>query len=187
MSNDNSSAIARPYAKAVFELAFEARALAKWSNLLAVGAAVAEDAAFARLLNSPHVTAAQLGDIVVDVVGQTLSKDGGGLDEQGKNLLRVIAENRRLGVLPQISAEYELMRAQAENTVDVSVTSAAALDESQLRTYADALKKRLKREVRLHPAVDASLLGGAILRANDLVIDGSLRGQLDRLRTELTS
>jgi len=186
MSNDSNSAAARPYAKAVFELAFADKALAKWSNVLEVGALVAQDAGFARLLDSPHVTPAQLADTLIDIAAQALSKDGG-LDEQGRNLFRVLAENRRLDLLPQLAAEYGRLRAEAENTVDVSVASAAPLNDAQLRAYAEALTRRLKREVRLHPTVDPSLLGGAILRADDLVIDGSLRGQLDRLRTELTS
>lgn len=182
----SNSTAARPYAKAVFELAFAGRSLAQWSKVLALSALVAEDKQFAGLLDSPRVTPQQLAEALIDIVTQALAKDGGGsLDEQGKNLLRLLAEYRRLGALPQIAAEFEQMRADSENTVDVSVASAAPLNDAQLRAYSEALTKRLKREVRLHPTVDPSLMGGAILRANDLVIDGSVRGRLERLRSEL--
>jgi len=104
-----------------------------------------------------------------------------------QNFVRVLAENHRLLLLPEILAHFEVMRAEVENTVDVEVISAVKLDAGQAEKLAAALNTRLKRRVNMHNTVDASLLGGAVIHAGDLVIDGSLKGRLERLRTELTS
>lgn len=172
--------IARPYAKAVFELALGQKQLGLRSEALGLAAAVVADERVRRLLTSPHVTTEQLADLVIDIVGSKL-------DEEGRNFIRVLAANRRLGFLPEIAALYDKLKAAEENTVEVSVTSAVTLDKELQQKFARALSARLKREVRLHCDVDSTLLGGAVLRADDLVIDGSLRGRLERLSAELTS
>lgn len=171
--------IARPYAKAVFELALGQKDLGLWSETLGRAAAVVTDERVHRLLTSPHVTTEQLADLVIGVVG-------GKLGEEGSNFIRVLAANRRLGFLPEIAAIYDKLKAAEENTVEVSVTSAVALDKELQQQFARALSARLKRDVRMHCNVDSTLLGGAVLRADDLVIDGSLRGRLERLSAELT-
>jgi F-type H+-transporting ATPase subunit delta len=104
-----------------------------------------------------------------------------------QNFVRVLAENHRLVLLPEIAAHYEIARAQVENTVDVEVVSAVALDAAQAEKLKQALSTRLRRQVRMRNSVDASLLGGAVIRAGDLVIDGSLKGHLERLGTALAS
>jgi F-type H+-transporting ATPase subunit delta len=172
------STIARPYAKALFELALGDRKLDVWSQALAIAAAVVADVRVKKLLTSPHLTTDQLADLLIDICGKAL-------DAEGQNFIRVLAANRRLGLLPEISTIYEKLKAESEKVVDVTVTSAAPLSAEQQRSYADALRKRLNSEVRLHCEIDPALVGGAILRADDLVIDGSLRGRLERLTTEL--
>ena len=171
--------IARPYAKAAFESARQHRALESWSKVLATASSVVQDERVARLLSSPKVKPEQLSGLIGDIAG-------GDLDEQTRNFLATLASNRRLGLLPEIASMYEALRAEAENTADVQVVSAVALDEAQKQRLAQALKKRLKREVRLHCEVDASLIGGAIVRAGDFVIDGSLKARLDRLAVEMS-
>ena len=170
--------IARPYAKAAFEYARERNTFARWSELLATASAVVADSSVERLLTSPRVTPGQLVDLIADIAG-------GSLDDSGKNFLNTLAQNRRLGLLPEIAAMYETLRAEIEQIADVHVTSAAALSEAQRARLTTALKQRLRREVRLHESVDASLIGGAIVRSGDLVIDGSLKSGLDRLAVEL--
>ncbi len=170
--------IARPYARAAFAYAQEHSALAKWSELLGNAAAVVADERVARLLSSPRVTPAQL----VDLIGEV---SGGSLDEQSRNFLSTLAQNRRLSLLPEIAATYEVLRAEVENIADVQITSAVALTDAQRERLASALRKRLKREIRLHCDVDPSLVGGAIVRSGDLVIDGSLKSGLERLASEL--
>ena len=104
----------------------------------------------------------------------------------GQNFIGLLADNDRLAYLPEIAMEFEHLRAEAEKIVDVDVTSAIALDEPQQQKIAAAMRERLGRNVRLHCEIDESLLGGAVVRAGDLVIDGSLRGRLDRLAGALT-
>ena len=170
--------IARPYARAAFDFARGQDALASWSGMLAAAAQVAADPQVEPLLSSPHVTTAQLVGLIADAA-----------TAQGpaRNFLEVLAENRRLGLLPEIAAQFEELRTEVENVVDVEVVSAMDLDGAQQARLAQALKGRLGREVRMHTRIDASLIGGAIVRAGDLVIDGSLKGRLERLASEMTA
>jgi F-type H+-transporting ATPase subunit delta len=171
--------IARPYAKAAFAHARDAGAFAAWSDGLGFAAAVVADARVAALTKSPRVTAQALAAFITEVAG---SRFPAGL----ANFVGVLAENHRLLLLPEIAAQFEVLRAEVENTVDVSVVSAFALDDAQRAKLAAALAKRFGRTVRLENTVDPALLGGAVVRAGDLVIDGSLKGRLQRLTTELT-
>lgn len=175
--------IARPYAKAAFESARQHGALERWSTVLATASSVVQDERVARLLSSPRVKPDELSGLIGEIASQ--SNSGVALDEQTRNFLATLAGNRRLALLPEIASMYEALRAEAENTADVQVVSAVALDDAQKQRLAAALKKRLKREVRLHCEVDASLIGGAIVRAGDFVIDGSLQARLDRLSVEM--
>jgi F-type H+-transporting ATPase subunit delta len=168
--------LARPYAKAAFEAARDSNALANWSQMLAAAASTVADGRVVKLLSSPRVQPSDLVELIAEASGA---------DEHGRNFLNTLAQNRRLGVLPEVAAIYEELRAEIENVTDVHVTSAVQLDESQRRRLAAALKKRLKREVRLHCAVDAALIGGAVVRAGDFVIDGSLKARLERLASQI--
>lgn len=171
--------IARPYAKAVFEYAQEHKSFERWSQLLAAGAAVAADERIGRLLTNPRVKPEDLVALVGDAAG-------GALDEPGKNFLSMLAQNRRLGLLPEIAAQFEALRAEVENVADVRIISAIELNDAQRERFAAALKTRLKRDIRLHCEVDPTLIGGAIVRAGDFVIDGSLRARLERLSGAMT-
>jgi F-type H+-transporting ATPase subunit delta len=172
--------IARPYAKAIFALARKANTLGPMATALTRAAEVVADPRMRSLIGSPHVTPAQLAEIVTDIAGQ-------GLDEAGRNFVALLAQNRRLGFLPEIVALFEQMKAEVENAVDVEVVAATTLSPEQESRYVAALQKKLGRQVRLHTRIDESLLGGAVLRAGDLVIDGSIKGRLERLATELTA
>lgn len=172
--------IARPYAKAAFEYARDSHAFAAWSAGLSAARDIVADPRVAPLTKSPAWTASDLAELIGEAAGDKL-------DAGMRNFVRVLAENRRLPLLPEISVHYEAMRAEVENTVDVEVISAIELDAAQRDKLTRALAARLKREVHMRNAVDASLLGGAVLRAGDLVIDGSLKGRLERLATELAS
>jgi F-type H+-transporting ATPase subunit delta len=172
--------IARPYAKAAFHSARQHNAFERWSELLATASSAVHDERVAKLLSSPRVTPEQLTGLIADIAG-------GEQDEQTRNFLATLASNRRLALLPEIASMYEALRAEAENVTDVQVVSAVQLNDAQKQRLAAALKTRLKREVRLHCEVDESLLGGAVVRAGDFVIDGSLKARLDRLAVEMSS
>jgi F-type H+-transporting ATPase subunit delta len=172
--------IARPYAKAAFDYARQANAFADWSQALVVCAQIGADPRVEALIKDPELTPAQIADFIIDVGGAKLAPPV-------QNFVRVLAANRRLLLLPEIAAHYEAMRAEVENTVDVQVISAVTLDAAQIEKLTQALHARLKRRVKMHNSVDAALMGGAVIRAGDLVIDGSLKGRLERLKTELVS
>jgi len=172
--------IARPYAKAAFGYARDANALAQWSEGLKAAAQIVADPRVAPLTKSPAWSAADLVGLITDVAGA-------GLDAGMQNFVRVLVENHRLLLLPEIVAHYEVLRSAVENTVDVEVVSAVPLDAAQADKLRAALSTRLKRKVRMQTSVDSTLLGGAVVRAGDLVIDGSLKGRLQRLATELGS
>jgi F-type H+-transporting ATPase subunit delta len=176
------STIARPYAKAAFRDASASGALAKWSTLLERAAAVAGDARVAALFGSPKVTPAQLGQLFIDVVGAD-----GGVDGGGRNFLQMLADNRRLGFLPEIARLFGQLKDEAEGLVDVQVTSATQIGAGEQQQITAALEKRFGRKVRVHTDVDAALIGGAVVRAGDLVIDGSIKSRLERLAYELTA
>jgi F-type H+-transporting ATPase subunit delta len=172
--------IARPYAKAVFALASSQKRLPQWSEALQLAASVVADERVAALIHSPKVTPAQLAEFIAGIGGKQF-------DEQAHNLLVTLADYRRLGFLPEIAAHYEQLRADAERTIDVTVTSAVELSTAQRDGFAAAMRKRLNREVRLHCEIDPTLLGGAVVRADDLVIDGSVRGSLTQLAAAAAS
>ncbi|MBI3574592.1 MAG: F0F1 ATP synthase subunit delta [Gammaproteobacteria bacterium] len=169
---------ARPYAEAVFALARAQDALPAWSGMLALAAAVAGDARIGQLASDPRVARARLLGLFLDICG-------GHLDTHGANFIRLLVENRRLNLLPEIATVYEGLRAEAEARVEATVTSAFSLEPAQLKVLEQGLQRRLGCAVHLTAAVDRSLVGGVVLRAGDLVIDGSVRGRLAALATEL--
>lgn len=169
---------ARPYAQAAFDVARAAGKLKNWSEWLSTAAALVGDARVRDLIGNPRVPKAQLQGFMLDALGAVL-------DQHGKNFIRLLMENRRLMLLPEIAALFEDNRAEAEGTLRVRVTSAETLSGEQQRTLAAALKKRFQREVVLHCDTDKNLIGGAIIRAGDRVIDGSARGKLQRLAQTL--
>jgi len=172
--------IARPYAKAAFACAREAGRLAEWSRWLANARAVVLSDEFQKLERSPGVSTEQLEALIAGICGADL-------DAQGQALLRLLTENGRLDFLPEIATRFKELEAEDGNIADVEIVSATALDERQKERLAAALRQRLRREVRLHCAVDPALVGGAVVRSGDMLIDGSLRGKLERLETELTA
>ena len=177
-----AATIARPYAKAAFMSARDSMVLPAWSKALQSGAGLVADARIADLLSNPKLTVNQVVSMFAGLGGGDAA-----VDARWQNFVRLLTQNKRLNVLPQIAAQYEMLRAQFENELDVQVTSAVPMNAEQQGSLAAALKKRFKRDVRLSTAVDPGLLGGAVIRAGDLVIDGSINGRLQRLASELAS
>ena len=172
--------LARPYAKAAFEYAQAHQQLANWSAMLGLAAAVSQDDTMQRVLKAPRLTSTEKATTFVEVCGDKF-------DAQVRNFLNIISENNRMELLPEIADMFELYKAEQEKSVDVDVTSAFALNDEQQDKLAKVLSARLGREVRLHAAEDASLIGGVVIRAGDLVIDGSVRGKLAKLAEALKS
>ena len=172
--------IARPYAKAAFQEAQGDKDLAPWSETLRAAATAVRDPRVHELLGSPSVSGEDLAQFVMGVTGPAL-------DEHRQNFFRMLAENHRLGFLPEISALFDEYKDEAESVIDVTVTSAGPIDGAQQQALSKALERKLKRTVRLHCDTDSTLIGGAVLRAGDTVIDGSLLSRLKRIAFELTA
>jgi len=172
--------IARPYAKAAFQEALADKDLPLWSDRLRAAATAVRDPRVHELLGSPSVSGEELAQFVMGVTGAAL-------DEHGQNFFRMLGENHRLGYLPEISTLFDDYKDEAESVIDVTVTSAAPIDSAQRQALSKALERKLKRTVRLHCATDSTLIGGAVLRAGDTVIDGSLLSRLKRIAFELTA
>lgn len=170
--------IARPYAQAAFLHASGQHQLKEWSEMLSLLVAIAGDPDMRPLIDSPHLTEQQLADLFIRIGGEHL-------DDKCANFVRVLADNRRLGMLADIGALYEIQRRDAEGMVHAELISAYPASEAQQATVVESLRRRLGREIELTCSTDAGLLGGAIIRAGDLVIDGSVRGKLERLGTAL--
>ena len=172
--------LARPYAKAAFEYAQAHQQLANWSAMLGLAAAVSQDDTMQRVLKAPRLTSKDKATTFVEVCGDKF-------DGSVSNFIHILAENDRLALLPHVSELFELLKAEQEKSIDVDVTSAFALNDEQQDKLAKVLSARLGREVRLHAAEDAALIGGVIIRAGDLVIDGSVRGKIAKLAEALKS
>ena len=171
--------VARPYAKAAFDFAVEHQNVDRWQDMLAFAAEVTKNEQMAELL-SGALAPETLAESFIAVCGEQL-------DENGQNLIRVMAENGRLNALPDVLEQFIHLRAVSEATAEVDVISAAALSEQQLAKISAAMEKRLSRKVKLNCKIDKSVMAGVIIRSGDMVIDGSVRGRLERLADVLQS
>ena len=205
--------LARPYAEAVYRLAHAGKSLKAWSEMLQLAAAVAADPQVAALVDNPRVPRERFVEFFLDICdahgsasvaggttpgmeeveprreqrSRTPGATGKRLDKDAANLVRLLSENHRLVLLPEIAALYEALRAQAEGRVEAEVISASAVSDAQLKDIAAALKKRLGRDIDLSTRIDPALIGGIVIRAGDLVIDGSVQGKLRALANHLNS
>ena len=169
-----NSTIARPYATAVFELAQETGQVEEWSAMLGLLGVLTSEKDMRQLITNPRVSRQQLQDLVFDVCGA-------GLSDLGRNLVKLLVGAGRLQYTANIKDQYEQMRAAAEGKVDVEVVTAYTLDQQQQDSIAEIMAGRLSKQVNIVTSVDESLIGGAIIRAGDSVIDASLSGPLDRI------
>lgn len=174
---DNAS-IARPYAKAVFDLAQQENAFDAWTAALEQLAVISNDADFSALVSDPRVEGAKVAELLTD-----LAKDS--LPEGGANLIKLLVQNDRVQSLVDINQQYTDLVAKANALVNADVITAKPLTEDQKSSLAAALEQRLGLRVQLEETVDADLIGGAIIKAGDMVIDGSAKGRIEKLTTAL--
>jgi F-type H+-transporting ATPase subunit delta len=172
------STVARPYAEAAFRLASAANALAKWSGMIGALAQVAEDRRVQAAIADPARSDAQAAGVFISILA-------GRLDGQAENFVRVLAENKRLELLPEIHLQYEVLKNEREGVIEAQVVSAFELTEAQVAELAQRLEKRTGRKVRTRVQVDKALIGGVKVVIGDKVIDGSARGQLAALENAL--
>ena len=168
------STLARPYAKAAFEFAVTANDLAAWSTQLSVVSAVAQIEKVQTILSSPSLTSEQQAQQFIDLCGDELSANA-------QNFIKVLAENKRLPLLPEISTLFEIFKSNREKSVDVEVATVFDLDEALQEKLASTLSSKLERDVNVQTVIDKDLIGGVVIRAADIVIDGSISGRLAKL------
>ena len=174
----DSTTIARPYAEATFAVAQEHKALGDWSDALGTLAAIVEDPQIADQVGNPNVSGETLRDLIFGVVGEGLTKEMQGL-------IRLLAANKRLMVLPDIARLFNQMKTAAEGLRHVEIISPFEVSPAEQQELIAALKTHFGSEVELSVEQDANLIGGIVIRAGDVVIDGSVRGKLDQLANEL--
>jgi len=170
--------IARPYAEAVFARARETEKQDLWSEMLGLLAAVVRSPEMSGLIANPKLSRKQIEELMLDI-------GGGRLSDEGQNLVKLLVRNDRLAVVPEITELYETLKRENQGKLQVKVRSAYALDKAHEKELAEALKAKLGREIEISAEKDPSLIGGVLIRAGDLVIDGSVRGQLHKLANEL--
>ena len=147
--------------------------------MLAFTAEIAVNKDISTLLNGA-VSAHSIADTFIKVADEQLN-------ESGQNFIKVLAENARLSALPNIVTLFAYYKAEHEKSVEADVTSAMPLTAEQEANIVIALEKRLARKVKLNCYVDNSLIRGLIIQTGDLVIDGSVRGKLNKLAEALQS
>lgn len=172
------ASIARPYAKALYELAQETASYDAWAAAVSHLAAVASDDDFSALVNDPRVEPSKITELLIDVSREHLPAGG-------ENFVRLLVANDRLAALPDIEQQYADLVDKAQALVNAEVITAMPLSESQSAALQSALEKRLGLKVSLQETVDAALVGGAVIKAGDLVIDGSAKGRIEKLTTAL--
>jgi len=180
MAEAELSTIARPYARAIFGRALDSdNGLDNWSSMLSYMAAAVKEQAVVVLLDNPRLSFEEEAGILVDVCGDSLN-------EEGRNLVKLLAENGRLRLLPEISSQYEMLKDQYQQLMNVTITSAFEVTEADQNNLQTSLNRMLQLEIKLSSKVDSDLLGGVIIRAGDMVIDSSLRGRLEKLAQALS-
>jgi len=171
--------VARPYAKAAFDYAVEANAIENWYEMLIFAAEVSKNETITNYL-SGGASVEQAQELFLNVCGEQLNSNG-------QNFVKVLAENERLLVLPQVVQQFGELKAEYDKEVTVEVKAAVELSADQQASISAALEKRLARKVKLNCSVDASVVSGLVIKAGDMVIDGSVRGKLNRLATTMQS
>lgn len=172
------STIARPYAEAVYRLADQSGKLAEWSDALANLSRLAGDERISAAMSDPNLSTAKVAGLFIAVLA-------GNLSGEGENFVRVLAENRRLAVLPEVAAQFEALKNEREGTVEAEIVSAFPLDPSQLQELLARLEAKTGKRVKPRISIDAELLAGVRVVIGDKVIDGSARAQLVALEAAL--
>jgi len=172
--------LARPYAKAAFELAREEQALAAWDDMLVLASEMVTEKSMTGLLESPHISSEEVVKIIKDAAGDAFTG-------RFRDYLSVLGSNGRLSLVPQVASLFSKLREEAENRLSVKVVSAVPLNEEQAARLRESLSRRLECEIELDNEIDEDVIGGAVVYAGDQVIDGSLRGRLEKLSASLAN
>lgn len=171
--------IARPYAEAVFSLAIEHNALDKWQDMLQALSLSCSDVYFMGVLKNAANTQIAADELI------SLLKDL--LDESGQNFVRVLGENNRFEVLPEIYQEFLKMRSEHDKVLTVQFISAHDIPDNETEALKNKLASKYDKSIKLEKHVDPSLIGGVIIKIGDEVIDASYKNSLNELSSTLKS
>lgn len=166
--------IVRPYAVAAFKLAKEKNALPHWSEMLGFAAAVAADSRMQAYIEDPEVTSAELEKVFLDIVDSKL-------DEAGKNMIKLLIEYDRLGLLPEVATAFEELKAQDEGVLEAEITAAVKPSDAEVTALVKRLESKFGKKIEANVKVDPEIIGGVKIIVGDTVIDASVRGQLQEL------
>lgn len=172
--------VARPYAEAVYKLAVNNQDLSEWSKMLQLAAEIAEDDGVKRLIGNPVISAKQLGEIFLEI-GKNKFNSG------ARNLIMLLADNKRILVLPQISQLFEQLKAQHEGVLEAKIVSAFAMEGRQLKKLIEDLERKFKRKIEAQVRIDSELIGGVKVEIGDEILDASIRGKLEAMAVALKS
>ena len=173
-----TATLARPYAGAAFDIAREADRLDQWSRQLASLAAAAAVEEVKDFIASPSLPGPAKAHRIIELLGDELGTDA-------RRFVHVLADNKRLDITSEIAEQFEALKAAAERTLDVEIISAVQLTENQLKGFVSGLTERFGQEIEVETRVDENVVGGAVIRAGDTVIDGSVRGRIAKLTEAL--
>lgn len=175
---EDAATIARPYAEAIFTRAEETGELTTWSDMLSLLAQLTQDPSLARVIRDPMFDRERMSGLIIEICGDKLTNEG-------QNLVRLLVQNNRTMHLQDIARIYESLKNDSLKVLNVEVRTAYALQQTQKKNIATALEARLGRKITITSEKDPNLIGGIHIRAGDMVIDGSIRGQLQQLSNEL--
>ena len=185
---DNNT-IARPYAQAIFDIARDTGTMESWAEGLVIAKKILQDSQLNDFLSKPSLSPEKklkfISELFSEITDETMIFSGN--DDRGNNLIKLLIENSRVSVLPEISEHFNLLKSELENSVNVVVSSAVPLSEDQKLALEDVLKKRFDSDIFLQTEIDETLVGGAVIRTGDVVIDGSLRASLSGLSNVINS
>ena len=180
MAEAELATIARPYARAAFSYALdESDGLQGWSGMLKLLSAIAGEQIVRDALDDPMLSGEDGSKLLTSILGDELS-------QEAINFVGVLGENGRIELLPEISDMFELLKANHEKTMEVEIASAYEVNDGEKAALSEALSNRLQRKINLETTLDPSLLGGAIIKAEDTVIDNSVRGKLQKMSHALS-
>jgi len=172
--------VARPYAEAVYKLAVANQNLSEWSKMLQLAAVIAENDDVKQLVGNPVVSAKQFGEIILEIGRNKFNSEA-------RNLVMLLADNKRILVLPQISQLFEQLKAQYEGVLEAKIVSAFAMESRQLKKLIDDLERKFKRKIEAQVSIDPELIGGVKVEIGDEILDASVRGKLEAMAVALKS
>ena len=172
--------VARPYAEAVFKLAVAKNALTEWSGMLQEAAEISQNDQVKELVGNPVVSAKQLSELLLEIGKKRFN-------QEGRNFLTMLAENSRIGILPQISQLFEQLKAQHEGVLEASIVSAFQMNDRQIKKLIADLEHKFKRKIVAKVQVEPELIGGVIVEIGDEIFDASIRGKLEAMANALKS